>query len=252
MPADVDHLGREYSSSEPKEGRLARALNVDIPVLRELGNEILGDFDEQASGVGWWAPHPGTSRRILIGDHLFTCVRSVETNLIEARLHLMEAMDFWQRESDFNARAVSIDRDGRVKVAFPERKRPLDEAVPVIATLHTVGFVRAIAGALDCFGAVIVGVLALRTGLLRADLDSARRALGTVKGGDPGEEAQLQVRLVFGETHSGCRSSGLVSLGFGSEKHVHSPRAGGFRCSKPVRCLRESWTPAGSRFSAPT
>ena len=59
--------------------------------------------------LGWWAPYPGTSRRILISDHLYNCVRSVETNLVEARLHLIEAMDFWERESDFHARAVSMN-----------------------------------------------------------------------------------------------------------------------------------------------
>jgi len=191
-PADAERLGRGYPVGEPKGGRLARALNVDIPAWRELGNEILRDLDERVLGIGWWAPHPGTSRRILISDHLLTCVRSVETNLIEARLHLMEAADFWQRESDFCARAVSVDHDGTVRVALPERKRPLDEITPVMATLHAVGFVRAIAGALDCFGASIVGVVALRTSLLRADLDSARRALEAVGGTNAGERAQLQ------------------------------------------------------------
>src|SRR5207245_10122775 len=57
-----------------------------------------------------------TSRRILISDHLYNCVRSVESNLIEARLHLIEAIDFWERESDFHARAVSITRDGNLEV----------------------------------------------------------------------------------------------------------------------------------------
>ncbi|MBI2454784.1 MAG: hypothetical protein HYV46_01445, partial [candidate division NC10 bacterium] len=125
---------------EPQEGRLARALQVDVPVWREFGNEILADFNDQSFGVRWWSPHPGTSRRILISDHLFTCVRSVETNLLEARLHLFEAMDFWERESDFHARAVSMTGDGRIELQLPERKRPLDEITPAMATLHAVGF----------------------------------------------------------------------------------------------------------------
>jgi hypothetical protein len=170
---------------------------VDAPAWRELGDEILGDLDEQISGVGWWAPHPGRSRRILISDHLCNCVRSVETNLIEARLHLIEAMDVWERESDFHARAVSITADRGLKVELPERRRPLDEITPAMAMLHCVGFIRAIAGALDCFGASVVGVTALRANLLRADLDSARRALAAVAGADGGERAQVQFRAAL-------------------------------------------------------
>lgn len=170
---------------------------MDVPVWRELGNEILGDLDEHVFGVGWWAPYPGTSRRILISDHLSNCVRSIETNLVEARLHLIEAMDAWERDSDFHARAVSITRDGNIKVETPERKRPLDEITHAIAMLHSVGFIRSIAGALDCFGASVVGVMALRINLLRADLDSARRALAEVAGADAGERLQAQFRAAL-------------------------------------------------------
>ena len=192
--ADIERFAREYTAAEPREGRLARALQVDVPVWREFGNEILADFNDQSFGVRWWSPHPGTSRRILISDHLFTCVRSVETNLLEARLHLCEAMDFWERESESHARAVSITGDGRIELQLPERKRPLDEITPAMATLHAAGFIRAIAGALDCFGGSVVGALALRTNLLRADLDSARRALARITGGSAGERAQAQFR----------------------------------------------------------
>lgn len=190
--ADIERLSQEYPVGEPREGRLARALEVDIPVWRQLGDEILGDLDEHVFGVGWWAPGPGTSRRILISDHLCNCVRSVETNLIEARLDLIEATDFWERESDFHARAVSINTDGRLQVELPERRRPLDEITAAMGILHTLGFIRAIAGALDCFGASVVGVVALRTNLLRADLDSARRTLAAVAGAGAAERLQGQ------------------------------------------------------------
>jgi len=190
--ADTDRLSREYAAGEAREGRLGRALRVDLQVWRELASEILGDLDDRIFGVGWWAPYPGTSRRILISDHLFTCARSVETNLVEARLHLMEAMDFWERESDFHARTVRLTRDGKMDVELPERKRPIDDVQLAMATLHTVGFVRAIAGAVDCFGAVIVGVTALKVKLLRADLDNARRSLDRIAGATAGERAQRE------------------------------------------------------------
>jgi hypothetical protein len=191
-PGDIERLSQEYSAGEPREGRLARALHVDMPVWRQLGDAILSDFDDHVFGVGWWAPEPGTSRRILISDHLYNCVRSVETNLIEARLHLLEAMDFWERESDFHARAVSVNRDGTVKVELPQRRRPLDEITSAMGTLHIVGFIRAIAGALDCYGASVVGVTAVRANVLRADLDSARRALAAISGANACEALQVQ------------------------------------------------------------
>ena len=127
--ADAERLGIEYSASEPKAGRLARALHVDVPVWRELGRNSR-DLDERVFGVGWWAPHPGTSRRILISDHLFTCVRCVEANLIEARLHLIEAMDFWARESDFHARAVSLRFGSAAQVALQTASVPWTRSLP--------------------------------------------------------------------------------------------------------------------------
>ena len=62
-----------------------------------------------------------------------------------------------------------------------------------MSVLHTIGFIRAIAGALDCFGASVVGVAAVKTNLLRADLDSARRALGQVTGA-AGDRIQADIR----------------------------------------------------------
>ena len=92
--ADVERLGREYAAGEPRDGRLARALQVEVPVWRQLTDDILEDLDEHVLGVGWWAPGPGTSRRILISDHLYNCARSVETTLIEARLHFLVGNGF--------------------------------------------------------------------------------------------------------------------------------------------------------------
>lgn len=73
---------------------------------------------------------------------------------------------------------------------MPDSKRPLDEITPAMGILHSVGFIRAIAGSLDCFGASVVGVIALRTNLLRFDLDSARRTLAAIAGVSAGEQVQ--------------------------------------------------------------
>jgi hypothetical protein len=121
-------------------------------------------------------------------------VQSVETNLIEARLHFVELDDFWERERRFLARAVSLSPGGRLQVRFPEPRRPLDEIARAMAALHLTGFVRAVAGVLDCFGASVVGVLALKTPLLRADLGSARKALAQIAAVDAGARIQTQFR----------------------------------------------------------
>jgi hypothetical protein len=140
-------------------------------------------------------------------------VRSVELNLIEARLHLIEAMDFWERESDFHARAVSVTTDGRINVQLPERRCPLDELRPAMSMLHTPGFIRAVAGALDCFGASVVGVVALKTSLLRADLDSARRALVQVTGVGADDRVQADFRTQLEALIEGlARQAGSVGL----------------------------------------
>ena len=187
---DTERLSREYAADAPRNSRLAAALNVDLPVWHALASEIIEDLDGESLGIGWWVPNPGTSRRVLISDHLFVCAQSVTTNLVEARLHLLEAADFWERENDFNARAVSITRDRRIGIQVPNRMRPVDDVQSSMVTLHTVGFIRAIAGALDCLGAVIVGVAALKVNILRADLDRARRALGRIGGAGRGEQLQ--------------------------------------------------------------
>ena len=57
--------------------------------------------------------------------------------------------------------------------------------------LHRVGFFRAIAGPFDCIGATAVGVLALRTSILKADLAKARAELRRISHPrTPGEAVQ--------------------------------------------------------------
>ena len=73
-------------------------------------DRILADPTDAPYGVGWWAPHPGTSRRILMSDLLYACTASVSTNLVEAGIHLLELIDarecrsrrcglYWKRSS---------------------------------------------------------------------------------------------------------------------------------------------------------
>ncbi len=185
---DIDRLSRAYDPTEPQAGRLARALGVDLPRWRALRDQIFDDLDERLFGIGWWAPHQGTRRRILISDYLFVCADSVETNVIEAKLHLLEAIDFWEREREFHARSVTIGPGGQTRL--PQRRRPLDDMQQTMPRLHAIGCVRALASALDCFGAVIVGVAALPVDILRAGFKRARQALRRIAGSTPGAAAQ--------------------------------------------------------------
>jgi hypothetical protein len=123
--ADIERLSREYGTSGPRDGPLARALQVDIPVWRQLGDEIFSDLDEQVFGAGWCAPGPGTSRRVLISDHLYACVRSVERDLIEARLHFIEAMDFRERAGVTSSLGLSPSaRTGTLESGCPTLSDP--------------------------------------------------------------------------------------------------------------------------------
>jgi hypothetical protein len=65
---DNEKLQQPYSTATPINDRFADALGVKLPAVRELYEEVFGDLDETAYGVGWWAPNPGTSRRVLISD----------------------------------------------------------------------------------------------------------------------------------------------------------------------------------------
>jgi hypothetical protein len=75
---DLESLRQVYADpSVPPERRLAASLGVDTPAVDALCGEIANDLDETTYGIGWWAPEPDTSRRILISDHLIQCTEGI-------------------------------------------------------------------------------------------------------------------------------------------------------------------------------
>ena len=99
-PEDVD----------PPDSAAAAALGMELPNVTALGTDILADFTEQPPyGIGWWAPAPGTSRRILIADQLYCCVASVAGNMTEAALHWLEYLDASDRDSERFVDAVQME-----------------------------------------------------------------------------------------------------------------------------------------------
>jgi hypothetical protein len=178
MRQDDDALQQPYPDATPMAERFGQAMGVVLPGVRELHRRVLADLDEKKLGIGWWAPHPGTSRRVLISDHLLACIDAVEKNLVEARLHLLELRRVDEQLDALIAHAVKHDSQGRPFVQTPPRVKPADDLPYALAPLHMAGFFRAVGSALDCLGSSIVGVLALPVSILKADLD---RAIGALK-----------------------------------------------------------------------
>ena len=155
----------------------AKALGVDTPNWSQLETSILDDLSVGPPyGIGWWAPAPGTSRRILISDQLYACTHSTSDNLVEAALHWLEFLDFAERESDRLAYAVTLE-NGEFVVKAPRRQSPLEDIGLQFVRLHVAGMVRALAGALDCMAGSIIGVAAVPTRILRADFGVVRSVL---------------------------------------------------------------------------
>ena len=146
-----------------------RALGIETPLWDALGERIFADFvTAPPYGVGWWAPHPGTSRRIFISDQLDACTTSVETNMVEAAVHWLELLDAIDREDAFQADVIQMI-DGQPQIVARPRMTPLESLGPDIVRLHQVGVARALAGALDCAAGTIIGVMALPMNILKAD-----------------------------------------------------------------------------------
>lgn len=176
--SDIDRLAIPYDGDEnsPTPGP-ASALGVDIPAWGKLERSILGALTTSPPyGVGWWAPHPGTSRRILISDQLYACAQSVSANMIESGIHRLELGDWSERHSDQNVNVVRPE-GGRVRVKLPRPVSPLEELSLHMMRLHYVGCVRALAGALDCVAGAIIGILALPMPILKADFSDTRKRL---------------------------------------------------------------------------
>jgi hypothetical protein len=105
----------------------------------------------------------------------------------------LEVDDYDAQQDDFIKFAISVDAAGKpVSLKLPPRTAPIDELPERMGNLHVAGFFRAIGSALDCLGAVVVGVVALDTPLLKTDFDHARDALSNASKAPktPGEQLQ--------------------------------------------------------------
>jgi hypothetical protein len=161
------------------------AIGAHSAPLSSLRAAIFGDLDEKVYGIGWWAPSLGPRRRILISDQLVQSAQSVQTNLAEARLHVLS----FERCLEDEARHVATMTP---RTGHPRLTCAADALAARMATMHVAGFFRSIGSALDCLGAAHVGVLALRRNLLRTDLGDVRRCAKTPAPNDAGSQLQQQ------------------------------------------------------------
>ena len=203
-PADIARLSQPYPDGPDKSTTgPTHAIGVQTPNWEALEQRIFDDFTtEQPYGIGWWAPHPGTSRRILISDQLYACTTSVSSNLIEAGLHWLELLDAVDREDTFQADVIQIV-DGQPQMCARPRLTPLESLGPDMVRLHQVGVARALSGALDCAAGTIIGVMALPLSILKAGFNGVQRYTGpglaaTTEGKTLQEQFAIQLTETIG------------------------------------------------------
>lgn len=195
--ADLARLNEPYpENTEPTEADARAAVGVNLQRWTSLENEILADFvEEQPYGIGWWAPNPGTSRRILIADQLACCLASVGGNITEAALHWLEYLDASDRDNAHLAHAVKMLPGGPV-IDPPRPCCPSEQLAPDLIRIHQAGLIRAVASALDCLAGVVIGVAALPQNILKADFKQARTVLSRIDGAASiGAKAQAEFAM---------------------------------------------------------
>lgn len=188
---DDPSLRREYSDAESRAGRgLQASLKADLPEVRALGDEILADLDATTLGVGWWQAALSPCARALIADYLLMTVRSIETNLLDARLHELEALSAWADVERWHAQPQQVvPRESPTRTL--RARRPLDELPGVLFQIHVAGFFRAIGSALDCLGGALVGTVGLPCELIKVGFKDARAALNAEKGQSTEADQQI-------------------------------------------------------------
>ncbi|MBI1859818.1 MAG: hypothetical protein HYR96_02740 [Deltaproteobacteria bacterium] len=143
-----------------------------------MKSAIDADLDTAKHGIGWWQGYSalGDKRRIFISDYLLEVVRSIEVNLIEARLHFLELLEWGDTLTVFLANSIVHDqKTGTLRMKHPEHKTPLDELPGEMIGLHEAGVLRSLGSTLDCLGGAIVGVIGLPTPIVRSDLGVVRK-----------------------------------------------------------------------------
>jgi hypothetical protein len=199
--------------------------------VRELVDDIRADMCRERYGIGWWAPHPGTKRRILISDHLVQCAASIETNLVEARLHDHHARYF--RGEVSRQIAGVVQANGTLEQ--PSHDCPRDDLSQLMAQMHTAGVLRAVGSAMDCLGAVAVGVVGIPRDIKAASLSRVFAFADQLSPSTAGETVQADALVQLGHARDEAGPSGWLTWAVALRNmYVHRAR----RISKSL--LRET------------
>lgn len=205
---DLSKLRKPYEQStvETFDSRFNSAIGADIPSAEKLANEIFSDFDTNNFGIKWWTSLP-TEERILISDYLYQCASTIDTNLVEAKLHFLEWLDAKKINNEKIANSITLDAGGEFSFKIPLPKSPYDELHRKLEEMHICGFFRAIGSTLDCLGALIIGVLALPIGLRRGDIGKVEKKLNNlIDTGDKCSQIQLEFKDFFEDVKTSCGS----------------------------------------------
>lgn len=201
---DEEILAREYDEAEGHPDIwLRERLGVSCSNVNTLAEEVLADFDEHRFGIGWWAPEPGTRRRILIADCLYQAIAGLHDNLVEAKLHLLELADCHEQLNCVMENAVSGNPRNGVRVKHPRPRRPLDQLPKRFATLHVVGITRALNSVLDCMAAAIVGIAGVPTPIQGAGYGGVLRYLRDPRNNLHPAQQELREAILRHERNAG-------------------------------------------------
>jgi hypothetical protein len=151
----------------------ANSIEVFLPNLKKLSDEIFEDLDVNNYGIGWWKDysHLDLKRRILISDQLLLCTTTIQAAVIEAKLHYLELLGCWENEEKSLRHCAQLP-GGRKKVNFPIKKSASDELDSFLADLHLKGLFSSLYSAFDCLAATYVGVFGLRFDILKVGYNS--------------------------------------------------------------------------------
>lgn len=185
--ADLEGLKTPYKDPKQEiDRRFASAIGADTPHAREITSLIFNSLDKTNFGLPQLSTLP-IHERILVSDYLYQCATSIETNLIEGKLHYMEWLDYVEQHGK---RLSDLARNNN---KMPKSEAPIDDLPGELEKLHVGGFFRAIGSALDCLGATIAGVLGLSVRLRKADITNVREKLRKLKDdGSSGTKIQIQ------------------------------------------------------------
>jgi hypothetical protein len=200
--SDRERLRAPYSAPVepvPDDRRLDDRLGPGIGHIIDLGELVVSDLDPAVGGIGWWAAYSKVPRqeRILISDYLLSAAHSVSTNIAESYVHWLElghaVEDFrdWIERNTASSQPVLVPESLYDDLAF----------VRIQANLAAV--FRALASALDCLGACVVGVGGLPLPIVTTDLAKVMEYLNGKNAGQSPRFQQLVRDLSDAESAAG-------------------------------------------------